>query len=175
MISDDFFYLGKITKLFGTKGDVVAFLDTDNPENYMALESVFLSMEGELIPFFIESMSPRKGNTAAIHFAETDNTEKASWFINRELYLPIELLPKLSGTRFYYHEITDFEVIDTQHGNIGKVKEVLDYPRQAIISILHEDKEILIPVSDDIITAVDRENKILHIDAPEGLIDIYLD
>jgi 16S rRNA processing protein RimM len=36
------------------------------------------------------------------------------------------------------------------------------------------EKEILIPLVDEVILKVDRKKKELHIRAPEGLIDIYL-
>jgi len=40
MNKDDFYYLGKIAKPFGSKGQVVAYLDVDEPSQYKKLESV---------------------------------------------------------------------------------------------------------------------------------------
>ena len=36
------------------------------------------------------------------------------------------------------------------------------------------DKQLLIPINDEIITKVDRENKTIFITTPEGLVDLYL-
>jgi len=36
------------------------------------------------------------------------------------------------------------------------------------------EKEVLIPFIDGLVTKVDRENKELHVTAPEGLIEIYI-
>ena len=88
--------------------------------------------------------------------------------------LPVSLLPRLEGNKFYYHEITGFAVIDKNHGNIGLLKSVLDLPRQSLLQIQHGEKEILVPLTDEILLKVDREKKELQIDAPEGLIEIYL-
>ncbi|HAH60328.1 MAG TPA: 16S rRNA processing protein RimM, partial [Bacteroidales bacterium] len=68
-----------------------------------------------------------------------------------------------------------YQVIDLNFGETGRVEEVLEYPHQAILRILRGKKEILIPITDEIITAVDRENKIIHVNAPEGLIAMYLE
>ena len=56
MNKDDFFYLGKILKTHGNKGQVIVLLDVDDPEDYLALESVYLDLHGERIPFFIGSL-----------------------------------------------------------------------------------------------------------------------
>jgi 16S rRNA processing protein RimM len=60
-------------------------------------------------------------------------------------------------------------------GPTGKIEEVLEYPHQAVMRILNKDKEILIPITDEIIIGLDRENRILNIAAPEGLIEMYLE
>ena len=45
---------------------------------------------------------------------------------------------------------------------------------QALFEIDHDGKEVLIPISDDLIEKVDREKKDIRITAPEGLIELYL-
>ncbi len=106
---------------------------------------------------------------------DVDSEDKSIELVDSELFLPIELLPKLSGNKFYYHEIIGFSIIDKEFGNIGIIDKVLDYPHQDVFSIKKDYKEILIPVSDDIIKNVNRKNKSIEIHAPEGLIEIYLD
>ena len=57
---------------------------------------------------------------------------------------------------------------------VGKVKEIIEYPTQSLIQIIKDDKEILIPIHEDIVKNVDREGKKICIKAPSGLIDMYL-
>lgn len=52
MTIDDCYYLGKVTKKHGFKGNLIIHLDTDEPELYNTLESVFIEIDGSLIPFF---------------------------------------------------------------------------------------------------------------------------
>jgi 16S rRNA processing protein RimM len=84
------------------------------------------------------------------------------------------MLPKLSGKQFYYHEIVGFTVVDTEKGELGPVTEVLEYPTQAILQVMKDKKEVLIPILEQVIQNVDRDTKVLTITAPEGLIDMYL-
>lgn len=173
MNKNDFFYLGRIVKAYGKKGELNVVLDTDKPENYKDLKSVFLDLKGNLIPYFIEKIQI-KNNKAIIKLKDVLTPEIAEMFVNAEIFLPLDQLPKLTGNNFYYHDIIGYTIIDKTYGSIGKVEKVLDLPQQAILQIKYKNKEILVPITDEIIKIVDRNNKQIKIEAPEGLIEIYL-
>ncbi len=172
---EGYYYLGKILKPFASKGALLIHLDVDTPEDYIEMESVFVLMNGQLIPFVINNLELKHNNRAVISFPDVDTVDQASILAGCELYQPVSMLKPLSGNQFYYHEIPGFEVHDKHHGFIGVVNEVLEYPHQAVLSVTFKGKEILIPITDEIITSVDREKKHLHTEAPEGLIELYLE
>lgn len=173
MKKEDCFYLGIITKPFGYKGELVIYLDVDDPTQYIDLPTVLIDMEIGLVPFFIEKFS-LKNNNATIRLQDV-SPEMALTLVKKELYLPLNLLPKLKGNKFYFHEVIDFDVIDSEKGLIGKIEKVLDYPAQPILQVLNSDnKEILIPIADDIVLKVDRKNKKMEVKVPQGLIELYL-
>ena len=174
MQKEDCFYLGKIVSKHSFKGEVLVKLDTDEPEIYENMESVFVSLGNNLVPFFIEKCYLHKSNLLRIRFEDISSEADADRIIGSHLYLPLEFLPKLSGNKFYYHEIIGFEVIDSQHGNIGIITGVNDSASQALFEVAKDDKELLIPVADSIIDKVDRANKTLYVTTPEGLVDLYL-
>jgi 16S rRNA processing protein RimM len=169
----DCFQLGKITKPFSYKGEVVFFLDVDEPSDYADLDSVFIEVKGKLLPYFIESIQIN-GNKAIVRFEDL-SVEESTALIGKFLYLPLDLLPKLTGKKFYFHEIINFAVVDSLKGDIGVVASVIDYPAQPLFQIMKGEKEILIPIIDSIIDKVDRDSKTIYITAPNGLIDIYLE
>ena len=72
-------------------------------------------------------------------------------------------------------KLKDFTVVDKNFGHVGKVKEVLDYTNQAVMQIFNGEKEILVPINSHIILRVDREKKEIAIQAPEGLIEMYME
>lgn len=172
-MKNEFFYLGTLTKPFGLKGGLCAFFDTDNPENYTHLPAIFLDLEGEKIPYNIENITYRGNNQYIIQFEGMDANE-AREFVGVELYLPLSDLPKLPGNRFYFHEVIGFKVVDANKGEIGVCREFLEVSNNPIMVVDHDGVEILIPASQQFVTQVDRDNHILHIQAPEGLIDVYL-
>lgn len=168
------FYLGKIVSKYSFKGEVLVKLDTDEPEIYENMESVFVSLGSNLIPFFIDKCRLHKSNLLRIDFEEVKTESDADRIMGSELFLPLSFLPKLSGDKFYFHEVIDFTVIDNVHGDIGSIKSINDTTSQALFEIKKDDKELLIPINDDIITKVDRNQKTIFISAPEGLVDLYL-
>jgi 16S rRNA processing protein RimM len=174
MNKDDFYYLGRIQKAYGNKGHVIAFLDVDDPSEYCNLKMVYIGIDDDRIPFFLESFRIHVKKQVVLLFEDTHSIEDAGIFEGKEMYLPLDQLPKLTGKKFYFHEITGFRVTDSIHGDIGTVKSVLDLPVQSLLQIDHCGKEILIPVTDAIILKVDRKKKEIKIKAPEGLIEIYL-
>ena len=85
------------------------------------------------------------------------------------------MMPQLAEDEFYYQEIIGFKLIDVAKGEIGEISNVLEYPTQAVIQVMKDGKEILIPIHDDIIQKVNKKAKTLTVKAPEGLIDMYLE
>jgi 16S rRNA processing protein RimM len=170
---DDCFYLGRISKPWGVKGQVQLFLDVDSPEEYSELDSAFVEIKGQLVPHFFH-IDQLNGNRAVVTFDELSSDEALA-LVGRELYLPLDLLPKLEGNRFYYHEVVGFRVVDSVHGDIGILDQVLEYPAQPLFRVLKNGTEILIPVIDQVIDRVDRVLKTIFITAPNGLIELYLD
>lgn len=170
----DCFHLGYVAKLHGYKGEVSLFLDVSNPEDYAGLDAVFIDLNGQLTPFFIESFKLKNKGFAAVKF-EGVNTEKDARLLQRKsLYLPAQVLPELTGTQFYDHEVEGFKVMDTSYGEVGILESVLDFQVNPLLQIMNGNKEVLVPLIDGLVKELDRKNKIMTITAPEGLIQMYL-
>ncbi|MDD4820850.1 MAG: ribosome maturation factor RimM [Flavobacteriales bacterium] len=169
----DCFYIGKIVKKYGFKGEVVLKLDTDVPEAYQEMESLFLDLSGTMVPFFIQK-SLFQGQFMRLKFEGVDTEEEADKIIKKEAYLPMDCLPELEDGQFYYHEIEGYKVIDSVKGDIGTLITVNDNAAQPLFEIDYRGTEIYIPVVDDFIEKVDKEQHILYVKTPEGLLDIYM-
>jgi 16S rRNA processing protein RimM len=173
MTKNECFNLGYIARRVGNHGELAFILDVDDPSRYQKLESVFVELNNSLVPFFIKKLQLR-GNTATVTIEGIDTIDRAEELIKKGLYLPLSFLPPLKGKQFYFHELPGFTVIDKNYGEIGIVKEVLNFPQQAIFSIMKGEQEILIPAKEEFILNIDRINKRIELNAPEGLIDIYI-
>ena len=119
-----YFSLGRIVKTNSWRGELVFFLDVDEPADYAGLDMVFIDIRGSLVPFFIEEISLR-GDTAIVKLEDVDNPTQAQRLLKCGLYLPLEELEPLKDESFYFHELTGYRAIDREHGHIGTVAEIL--------------------------------------------------
>lgn len=174
MRKDDCFLLGYVIKPHGLKGEVSVLLDVDFPENYSEMESVFLEIDQKLVPFFISAISINR-DKAVVRFEDVHTPEDAMSLKGKELYLPASALePIEDDQQFYFHEIIGFTVRDETLGDIGFITNIYDSGKQDLLAIDHKGTEILLPLIDEIVLRVDRENKQVVVALPEGLMDIYL-
>lgn len=174
MKKEDCFYLGKIVKKYSFKGELLIKLDTDQPELYEHLDAVFIELNNSFIPFFIESSQLHRSNLLRVQFEDVTSEADADALIKSEVYLPLDLLPKLEGNKFYFHEIIGFKMEDKNYGTVGTIVGVNDTTAQALFEVENNGKQILIPMNDEFILEVNRDKKIVTVDTPEGLIDLYL-
>jgi 16S rRNA processing protein RimM len=168
------FQLGVVSKPHGLKGELYIALDTDFPEDYAELESVFLLENGKLIPFFIEYIQV-KHTQALLKFEDVNSKDEAVLLKGRSVHLPLNQLPKLSEEQFYFHEIIGYSVKDKERGELGVVAQVYEAGHQDLIGMDYQGKEVLIPINDDIIEKVNREEQQLLVNLPDGLLELYLE
>ena len=171
---EDIFRIGVITSTHGLKGEVTLRIDNEQFDEIEELNYFLLDINDKLIPYFVENITFHSSKSFVL-FQDLKTLEAANQFVGISAYLPLDLLPEKDGNDFYSHEVVDFLVIDEEKGELGKVQEIIEYPTQSLIQIVINGKEVLIPIHDDIIQDVNREEKKIYIKAPNGLIDMYLE
>ncbi|MPR31992.1 ribosome maturation factor RimM [Salmonirosea aquatica] len=173
MTQADCYLLGYIVKTHGTKGQLVFHLDVDYPEDYEEMESVFIETKGELIPYFVELFNLQKQSRVIVQFEGVDTMEKAQALVGTSLFLPLDALDELEEGQFYYHEIQGYEILDQKLGSLGTVREVYSVATQNLIAFDYQGAEVLIPITDGIVLEADRTNRQLHVELPDGLLEVY--
>lgn len=172
MRKEDCYYLGKITRRHGLQGNVILKLDTDQPEMYNKLESIFVEINGMLVPFFIEKQQWHKDDKIITFRNATEAMVEQS--VGKHTYLPLSTLPELTGKKFYYHEVVGYEIHDQDGQNCGKIVEINDQTAQHYFVLEFNGKPVIIPIIKDWITDLNRETKVFTMTLPDGLMDVFL-
>lgn len=171
---DECFYLGYVKKTNGVKGAVEVSLDVDDPVKYKKKGSLLLLIKNNLTPFSIQEFSIRP-KTILIKLKEVNNMDDAQLLVGTSIYMPLTELPPLKGkNKFYYHDVIGFTAMDINLGRIGIIKDIVDLTSQPVIQIMAGEKEVLVPLIDEFLIEVNKENKELVLSTPEGLVAMYL-
>ncbi|WP_316799132.1 ribosome maturation factor RimM [Pedobacter frigidisoli] len=174
MKHEEAFYIGYVTKTRGLKGEVQVFFEFDDYEQ-LSFDVVFADMNGKLVPYFVASAKLQANKTGYFNFDDLDHIDKAQSLLKKKLYLPLSQMPERDEDEFFYTDLKGFKAVDEVLGELGEIIEVNEYPQQFVATVLYQETEILFPLNEDFIVEIDDEEKILMLDLPEGLLDIYLD
>ena len=169
MKKEECFFLGYISRKHGYKGEFNIKLEST--PKHKELGHLFIEMNGNLVPFFIDSFRMKKETIALVKLEDINSEEDAQSLIGKEIYLPLEFLDETQQNEL--HTLIGFEVVDATHGNIGKVTNILDNSAQELFQIDNGTQEILIPITEEFIQKI--EGNTLYLQTPEGLIDLYLE
>lgn len=170
----DCFRIGSVLKTKGLKGEMQLYIDFDGLED-VDFDAIFIEIAGKLAPFFVESIKYRSDNQAYLYLEDVDTVEKAAPLVKKDIYLPNKLKPKKKKKEFTLRDLKGFTAIDENEGELGEISDIHEYPQQLVATVTYKGCEVLFPLNEEIITGIDVVKEILHVDLPEGLLEIYLD
>ena len=163
--------LGRITKIHSYDGSVTVRLEKAFIENIPEMESVFLEIEGRLVPFFISRSDYSGAEILKLTFEDYDSSQKIREFQGVRVFLTTT--QNFSSLSPDNSDVSGYKIILPDKTLIGTIKDIIHNPGQSLLSVLSVNgKEILIPFHEDFISSIDPGKKILIMSLPEGLIEI---
>ncbi len=170
----EYIEIGYIPDAHGIHGQVKIRMEVQDINDYKNLKSVFLAKKGaQPTSFSIEKISFKNSNEGILAIKGIETREDAEALIGSTLFISENQLPKLEEGRFYYFEVIGFRIKDNKMGELGTIEDILEMPGNDIIVMNYQNKEVLIPIV--FVGEVDKPNRILNVELPEGLIETYLD
>lgn len=173
MTIEESFYIGYVSKTRGLKGEVQLYFEFEDYDE-LELDVIFLEVNKKLVPYFIDTVKLHNNSTAYATFEDIDHIDKAKALVHKKMYLPNDKMPERDPDDFRWTDLVGFLVIDEEHGELGEIVDVTEMPQQYIATVeLQEGKQLLFPLSEDLILGIDDEDEIIEVDLPEGLVDLY--
>ncbi len=168
---EDLVAIAKITKTRGLRGEVVADVLTDFPERFDDLERVYaLGGTTEISELTLEKFWFQK-DRIILKFAGYDSVEQAETLRDCEICIPETEAVALESDEYFDWQLEDCAVETVEGERIGRVKEIMRTGGTEILVVENDEKEYLIPFAEAICIEVDVENKLIRVDAPEGLLE----
>ena len=146
-------------------------IEDDAPADLSSFDSIFLEQNNRLVPYFIETVSGQ-GKKTFLKLEDIDSVDAAKAISKQSVYIPKSKRPKLERGEFYDDEVSEFEVIDTALGLLGKIDGVVAAGPNRLLSVEFQGKEVLIPINGPFIKSINKTKKRIEVELPEGFLDI---
>ena len=165
--------IGHVVKTHGIKGEVVVQPTTDEVEKRFFVGAVLHGRAGggRERDLTIESFRPHQGRLLVKFEEIPDRTAGESLRGTQFFAPPLEHDPAEDG--YYDHELEGLTVIHEGKA-IGAVTDVTHGPAATLLTVtLDEDsREVLIPLVNAIVPAIDLDERTATITPPDGLLDL---
>ncbi len=162
-----------IGRVAGTKG-VGSHLRvlplTYDPHRFLGLDSILIDVNGEIINEKVEE-ARLSGKYVILTLVGSKDRDKLAKYTGSEIKIEESRCEKLPDGEYYHFQIIGLDVFTDSGQKLGKVKDIIETGSNDVYTVIHEDKEILIPAIKDVIKLIDLENERIIISPVKGLLD----
>ena len=166
---EDVYKIGVIGKTHGVKGELSIHVDDDVFDRVDA-DYLVLRLDGIFVPFFMEEYRFRSEEVVLMKFVGVDTQERARELTGTEVFFPRSVAESDGEAEMSMAQIVGFSIVNDADGKeVGRVENIDD---STVNTLFELENGILIPATDDLVTEIDMEKRIVRMLLPEGLLDL---
>jgi 16S rRNA processing protein RimM len=170
---NQYFSIGKTVATFGLQGELVLRHSLGKKTALPGLETLFIEMaDGNTLPYFVQHTKIKNEAEVFVKLEGVDTKEQAQPLTQKSIWLQQKDFEKYAAKSAPI-SLIGFTMVD-QGKALGVVAEVIEQPLQVLCKIFIEGKEALIPLHEQTLKKVDQKKKEVHVELPEGLLEIFL-
>lgn len=159
---------GRISKPFGSEGELVVNLYDTFPAEPDRDAPVWVVVDGLEVPLYFEKFERRGRASAVVRFADIDTPRRAAEMLGREILLPIEVAedddPGLEMLIGFTARLAP--------GLEGRITDFYDSAMNPLFAVQAGGRELLIPAAEEFIRKADMRRRTITFDLPEGLLEM---
>ncbi len=160
--------IGRYNKTHGVNGEISATFDCD-ALLVGELSTLISPMDGIFVPFFVENLRTKSGDTLLLTIDGISSEEQAKKLVNAKIYALTEEMPEQDEV--YCDYFIGFTIV-ADGKKIGRIADVDDSTENALFVVEAQEKTLYVPISEDFIVDIDEEGKTVEMELPEGLLDL---
>ena len=163
--------VGRIIGAHGLKGALRFRPDNPDSDTLEKVARVFLETAEGSREFRLTGMKPLDATIRRITLEGIADAMAAESLKGAIVMLAAEDVPAPKPGEFYYHEVVGCEVFLTDGSRLGTIEEVFSNGAQDIWVVREGQREVLIPVIEDVVKAMDIAARRVTIEPIPGLLD----
>ncbi len=169
---NQYFKIGKLAATFGVEGQLVLQHSLGKKTSLKGLETIFIEEKKDsFLPYFIISTKIKSDKETFIFLEGIQSKEAAHLLIKKEVWINENDFKKFAAVAAPI-SFLGFVVINDKK-ELGEVIEVIEQPHQVLCAIIIDGNEVLIPIHENSLERIDKKNRKLFVNLPDGLLDIY--
>ncbi|MDR0357620.1 MAG: ribosome maturation factor RimM [Clostridiales Family XIII bacterium] len=161
--------IGKISGVFGVKGELKLFHYSGERERIAGMKELFLHSDEGMRRMEVESLR-YSGKTPILKLAGTDDRNAAESYIGAEVFVLFDRLVPPEEGRYYVADLIGLRVEDERGEYLGDAAEIIDNPAHDILRVTSADGDWMLPMVDVFVLSVDTEAGRIEVRVPDGLI-----
>jgi 16S rRNA processing protein RimM len=168
----DYVHIGKIVAPHGVSGQIILEHALGKPIHFKGIDALFVEKnEGSFIPYFIQSATAKTDTITHLQMEGIQSREATSVLMSKKVWLPQDAFQKLVDKSSPL-ALLGYQV--QQDGqDLGIIQEVIEQPHQLMVTILYKGQEAYIPLHEESLLGVDHAKKVVLVNLPDGLLDLY--
>lgn len=163
---------GRLIKTHGYQGKIVLKSSLSGKVEVENMESVFLKINGILVPFFVEEFSESNFPFYILKFENIDSDNSALKLAGSDVYILDIHFTQETSKQIKLKDFIAFFLKDQHDHLIGKIVDLLEVPGNSLFVVDFNGREILIPVQLELIINIIMEDKIIKMSIPDGITDV---
>lgn len=166
--------IAQVAKTYGLNGHLSLKFDSSFSDDLLNEEiPVFLLIEGIPVPFFVEDYK-NSGGYVATKFRYIDGAETAEKYVGCKVLV---FADDVQDDEEYDEEMAliGYKVFDAHHGYVGEIVDFNLIPGNPVFETDFDGKTIIIPYTEEIVVDINDDKQEVYINAPDGLIELYLE
>jgi len=162
----EFTKIGILGKSFGTEGFNKLKVFNEFGEIVKKSDFLFIKVDNYYVPYRVEAFKPGK---RMIKFDDVETQQSADKLHNQSLYLHTSVVGHLLVNEL---EAWIGYTVFSDDKSIGKIIDIREMPHQLLATVSYQNKEIYLPIHEDLIVEIVPEEKMIALDLPEGILDL---
>ena len=155
--------LGNISGVFGVKGWLKVYANTDKKENILSYQPWYIERNKVRQAVKLKAGKPH-GKTIIVQLDGVDDRNEAELWVGSDIYMKSDQLPKLSKGEYYWSDLSGLQVVSTNGEEFGVIDQMLETGANDVI-VVKGDRERLIPyVTEQVVKSVDLDKQQMIVD-----------
>jgi 16S rRNA processing protein RimM len=171
----EYVQIGFTKKAHGIQGELKVAIEPAFEDLFLEADRILIEIKGTRMPFFIQEV--RGGGEWIVQFEDVKDRNAAIAIQSKPILLPAAEVPatviaESNESELVYGFLVGYTLHDKHAGLIGPVEDVLDMPQQEMAQLTWQQRMVLIPLNESLIISINKAQKSITVDLPEGLLDL---